>query len=225
MIKLLLLWLRKKFQESSAKTDVAQNTSDDAYCKLRETLDKQNLLLDWKMDLVDETFYNYRNVVISFGFVTMFAIVFPLTPLIYWGVTLSDITTTKSVLMTMAKRPNPIGAQDIGMWHNCLKFIAIVGVFTNVGIYIYTANHLYIYSSFNKIILFFVADFILLFIFILIDTFISEYGTRKLKELIKRQDYIIKRMNRFITDKDEEIDDYKKIVDKVRFKKSISIKM
>jgi len=223
-LKILLLCLKNKFKETKDDDVCADIDPEDKAALLRETLDKQNMLIDWKMDLIDSTFYNYRNLVISFGFVTLFAIVFPLTPIIYWVVTLADILTTKSLLINISKRPNPVGAQDIGEWHNCLRFIAVVGIFTNVAIFVYTSNNLYFLDRFLKIVTFFASSFLLMFIMLLIESCTRD-SSLKVDELIQRQTYLVEKMNRYIANRDEEINDYSKIVDKVRFRKSITIRV
>jgi len=166
-------------------------------------LDKQNILADWKMDLIESTFYNYQTLCISFGFVSLFAIAFPLTPLIYWLVTAADTMATKSLLLNVSKRPTPIGGQDIGQWHHFLKFTAIVSIFSNVGIFVYSTNSLYNISQYTKLVIYFVSCFGFLFIFLVIDCTL-DVGDTKVEELILRQDYLAKKMNKFVTNRDEE---------------------
>ncbi len=213
-------------EKASDSKEIQLLDSDDKYSKLRETLDKQNNLIDWKIDLVDLTFYNYRNLVISFGYVSLFAIVFPLTPFIYWIVTVADLYTSKSLLMNLAKRPNPVGAQDIGQWHACLRFIAISSIFCNSAIFCYTANDLFVLGTFLRIVVFFCSSFLLLFLFLLVDFSLSEdQGSLKVDELINRQTFLVQKMQKYILHRDEELNDFEKIVDHLRFKKSIKIKI
>ncbi len=226
MMKIVLLWFNKRKTANNSKPDEKDYDENDKLAKLRESLDNQNHLIDWKNGLIDSTFYNYTNLIISFGFVTLFAIAFPLTPLVYWIVTLVDVYTTKSTLLNISKRPNPVGAEDIGQWYNCLMFISITSIFTNVGVFIYTSNNLYIMSRFNKIIILFCLSFFFLFIFIMIDCTLSEDDNSiKVEELIKRQTYIVDKMNRFVTHRDEDIHDLEKIMDNNKYKASLAVKM
>nr|XP_021403090.1 anoctamin-6 isoform X3 [Lonchura striata domestica] len=85
-------------------------------------------------------FYEYLEMVIQFGFVTLFVASFPLAPLLALINNMLEIRLDAWKLTTQFRRLVPQKAQDIGAWQPILQGIAILAVVTNALIIAFTSD-------------------------------------------------------------------------------------
>ncbi|NXQ16830.1 ANO6 protein, partial [Peucedramus taeniatus] len=85
-------------------------------------------------------FYEYLEMVIQFGFVTLFVASFPLAPLLALINNMLEIRLDAWKLTTQFRRMVPQKAQDIGAWQPILQGIAILAVVTNALIIAFTSD-------------------------------------------------------------------------------------
>ncbi|NXO82485.1 ANO6 protein, partial [Sitta europaea] len=85
-------------------------------------------------------FYEYLEMVIQFGFVTLFVASFPLAPLLALVNNMLEIRLDAWKLTTQFRRMVPQKAQDIGAWQPILQGIAILAVVTNAMIIAFTSD-------------------------------------------------------------------------------------
>ncbi|XP_041113958.1 anoctamin-6-like [Polyodon spathula] len=85
-------------------------------------------------------FYEYLEMVIQFGFVTLFAASFPLAPLLALVNNLFEIRVDAWKITTQFRRVVPEKAQDIGSWQPILQGVAILAVVTNAMIIAFTSD-------------------------------------------------------------------------------------
>ncbi|NWZ40175.1 ANO6 protein, partial [Brachypodius atriceps] len=85
-------------------------------------------------------FYEYLEMVIQFGFVTLFVASFPLAPLLALLNNMLEIRLDAWKLTTQFRRMVPQKAQDIGAWQPILQGIAILAVVTNAMIIAFTSD-------------------------------------------------------------------------------------
>ncbi|RXN08173.1 anoctamin-6-like isoform X2 [Labeo rohita] len=85
-------------------------------------------------------FYEYLEMVIQFGFVTLFVASFPLAPLLALFNNLCEIRVDAWKITTQCRRVVPEKAQDIGAWQPILQGIAILAVATNAAIIAFTSD-------------------------------------------------------------------------------------
>ncbi|KAF6735236.1 Anoctamin-6 [Oryzias melastigma] len=85
-------------------------------------------------------FYEYLEMVIQFGFVTLFVASFPLAPVLALINNLFEIRVDAWKLTTQSRRIVPEKAQDIGAWQPILQGIAILAVATNAMIIAFTSD-------------------------------------------------------------------------------------
>ncbi|XP_069485940.1 anoctamin-6 isoform X2 [Ambystoma mexicanum] len=85
-------------------------------------------------------FYEYLEMVIQFGFVTLFVASFPLAPLLALVNNLVEIRVDAWKLTTQFRRVPPEKAQDIGAWQPIMQGIAILAVVTNAMIIAFTSD-------------------------------------------------------------------------------------
>lgn len=85
-------------------------------------------------------FYEYLEMVIQFGFVTLFVASFPLAPLLALVNNLFEIRVDAWKFTTQFRRIVPEKAQDIGAWQAILQGVTILAVVTNTAIIAFTSD-------------------------------------------------------------------------------------
>ncbi|TRZ01780.1 hypothetical protein DNTS_025603 [Danionella cerebrum] len=97
---------------------------------------------DYQLQPVGELglFYEYLEMVIQFGFVTLFVASFPLAPLLALFNNLFEIRVDGWKFTTQFRRIVPEKAQDIGAWQPILQGVAILAVVTNGAIIAFTSD-------------------------------------------------------------------------------------
>ncbi|CAF0799103.1 unnamed protein product [Brachionus calyciflorus] len=121
-----------------------------ANCLSRFTANKQtrrkNSMENWLKDyyLISWTnltlFDEYLEMVIQYGFITLFAVAFPLGPLFALLNNLLEIRIDAFKILTQYKRPLPKKAQDIGIWLPILNTVSKLAVITNGVIIAFTSE-------------------------------------------------------------------------------------
>ncbi|XP_078664179.1 anoctamin-4-like isoform X6 [Branchiostoma floridae x Branchiostoma belcheri] len=85
-------------------------------------------------------FPEYLEMVIQFGFVTLFVAAFPLAPFFALINNILEIRLDAYKFVTQYRRPMAARAQDIGVWYNILEVLAKVAVVSNAFVIGYTSN-------------------------------------------------------------------------------------
>ena len=89
-----------------------------------------------------ETFDDYLEMIITFGYVTLFASAFPLASLIsvvcIWFEARSDLFKLEKLM----KRPRVKKTFNIGSWIWVLEFMALMSVFTNIILFTYASDQI-----------------------------------------------------------------------------------
>ncbi|XP_012575926.1 PREDICTED: anoctamin-6 isoform X1 [Condylura cristata] len=85
-------------------------------------------------------FYEYLEMIIQFGFVTLFVASFPLAPLLALINNILEIRVDAWKMTTQYRRMVPEKAQDIGAWQPIMQGIAIMAVVTNAMIIAFTSD-------------------------------------------------------------------------------------
>eukprot|EP00004_Rigifila_ramosa_P007079 TRINITY_DN179_c0_g1_i1.p1 TRINITY_DN179_c0_g1~~TRINITY_DN179_c0_g1_i1.p1 ORF type:complete len:754 (+),score=213.52 TRINITY_DN179_c0_g1_i1:323-2263(+) len=95
-----------------------------------------------KMSVYESTFDDYNEMVIQFGYVTLFAAAFPLASLVAFVNNVIEIRTDAIKLLTDTKRPVYKRAEDIGTWFGILEVMGTISVMTNCLVLIRTSDQL-----------------------------------------------------------------------------------
>ncbi|XP_076338167.1 anoctamin 1 isoform X2 [Tachypleus tridentatus] len=125
-----LLWfskmwhLHKKEKHKSGKCIIAQWESDYS-------------LLEWGSNGL---FFEYLEMVLQFGFVTIFVVAFPLAPLFALLNNLFEIRLDARKFITSFRRPVPMRVKSIGIWYRILDSIGKLSVITNGVIIAFTSS-------------------------------------------------------------------------------------
>ncbi|KAM8893597.1 anoctamin-5b isoform 5-T6 [Spinachia spinachia] len=85
-------------------------------------------------------FYEYLEMVVQFGFITLFVASFPLAPLLALFNNILEIRVDAWKFTTQFKRPVASKARNIGAWQEILNAVAILSVVTNAFIMAFTSD-------------------------------------------------------------------------------------
>ncbi|GLE06180.1 hypothetical protein PINS_up015391 [Pythium insidiosum] len=93
------------------------------------------------LDAYDQkgTFDDYNEMIIQFGYVTLFVVSFPLAPALALLNNYFEIRIDAHKLVHATRRPDPRGAQDIGTWGTIIEVMSTVSVITNVALVCFTS--------------------------------------------------------------------------------------
>ncbi|XP_023649648.2 anoctamin-5 isoform X2 [Paramormyrops kingsleyae] len=85
-------------------------------------------------------FYEYLEMVIQFGFVTLFVASFPLAPLLALLNNIVEVRVDAWKFTTQLRRPMAAKAHSIGAWEEILNVVAVLSVVTNAFIMAFTSD-------------------------------------------------------------------------------------
>nr|KAF6463835.1 anoctamin 1 [Rousettus aegyptiacus] len=95
----------------------------------------------------------YMEMIIQFGFVTLFVASFPLAPLFALLNNIIEIRLDAKKFVTELRRPVAVRAKDIGIWYNILRGVGKLAVIINAFVISFTSDfiprlvYLYTYSA------------------------------------------------------------------------------
>ncbi|XP_058829610.1 anoctamin-4 isoform X2 [Topomyia yanbarensis] len=123
------------------------------------TKDETHLHMAWEQDyhLQDPgklaLFDEYLEMIVQYGFVTLFVAAFPLAPLFALLNNIAEIRLDAYKMVTQSRRPLAERVEDIGAWYGILKIITYTAVVSNAFVIAYTSDFIprmvykYVYSS------------------------------------------------------------------------------
>ncbi|XP_066439530.1 anoctamin-1 isoform X1 [Eleutherodactylus coqui] len=113
---------------------------------------KQRYELDYDLEPFAGLTPEYMEMIIQFGFVTLFVASFPLAPLFALLNNIIEIRLDAKKFITELRRPVAVRAKDIGIWYNILRGIGKLAVIINAFVISFTSDfiprlvYLYMYS-------------------------------------------------------------------------------
>ncbi|CRL03590.1 CLUMA_CG016250, isoform A, partial [Clunio marinus] len=129
----------------------------------KETKDQSHRHTSWEQDyhLQDPgrlaLFDEYLEMIIQYGFVTLFVAAFPLAPLFALLNNIAEVRLDAYKMVSQARRPLAERVEDIGAWFGILKIITYVAVVSNAFVIAYTSDFIprmvykYVYSQRNDL--------------------------------------------------------------------------
>jgi len=112
------------------------------------------------------TFHTYKEIIIGFGWLTIFAFAFPFGPAITLLTTYVQVRAELDGMTKFNKRNCPSASLDIGIWMDILQGAAYTGVVVNAFTALFTSKQLKKlgdYEWYTIILAVFVVEHILLF--------------------------------------------------------------
>uniref|UniRef100_A0A8C2U6K1 Anoctamin n=1 Tax=Coturnix japonica TaxID=93934 RepID=A0A8C2U6K1_COTJA len=114
---------------------------------------KQRYEVDYNLEPFSGLTPEYMEMIIQFGFVTLFVASFPLAPLFALLNNIIEIRLDAKKFVTELRRPVAVRAKDIGIWYNILRGIGKLAVIINAFVISFTSDfiprlvYLYMYSE------------------------------------------------------------------------------
>eukprot|EP01111_Echinosteliopsis_oligospora_P009071 TRINITY_DN2593_c0_g1_i1.p1 TRINITY_DN2593_c0_g1~~TRINITY_DN2593_c0_g1_i1.p1 ORF type:complete len:778 (-),score=195.83 TRINITY_DN2593_c0_g1_i1:55-2388(-) len=93
---------------------------------------------EYELNEWEGTLDEYGEMVIQYGYITLFAASFPLAPVLAFVNNLIEMRTDTFKFLTSYNKPFYRGASDIGGWYTILTFMSVVAVITNALLLMYT---------------------------------------------------------------------------------------
>ena len=121
-----------KTRKSSKKADISKKTDStkDAYSsRMQEDLNKDEY----------EQFDDYIEMIIQFGYITLFASAYPLAPLVAMAANFIEMRLDAFKLTYVCMRPRSVPTGDIGHWRALTKIILTISAFTNCCIFCFSS--------------------------------------------------------------------------------------
>ncbi|EGD81552.1 hypothetical protein PTSG_02268 [Salpingoeca rosetta] len=96
-------------------------------------------------------FREYLEMILQFGFTTLFVASFPLAPIFALLNNIVEIRLDAKKHMHVLQRPFGFGAENIGIWQHVLSWVSIVAVITNAFVIAITSSFIprYVYTRLN----------------------------------------------------------------------------
>jgi anoctamin-10 len=79
-----------------------------------------------------DSFDDYLEIVLEFGYLVLFAECFPLAPLMILITNTIELRSDIFKISTVFRRPSYIRKRNIGIWQLILKILSVISVFTNL---------------------------------------------------------------------------------------------
>ena len=125
-----------------------------------------------------DTFADYAEMIVQFGYVTFFSMAFPLAPVCALVNNIIEIRTDAYKLTYNTQRPVARKASGIGVWFPILQIMSIFALMTNLAIIAFTTGQVQYYfpdwSNTEKMFAVFVFEHIILIIMFLIYVFVPK---------------------------------------------------
>ena len=156
-----------------------------------QVLRKSRLMQQYFLDRYVDTFDDFAELIIQFGYVTLFAVAFPLSPLFalvnnYFIERWLDRTK----LLHWRSRPNLRGAQDMGTWMSIIEVMGFLTVTTNAGICVFTSGAFDAdYSASGRVFLFLFIEHLIIVLRVSIEYFAPDQSP-DIATQVKRQENV-----------------------------------
>ena len=111
--------------------------------QIDKTIEQEWLLEPYQITLeIDGVLEEYLEIVLLFGFLSMFGQVFPAGFFIALIILRNEILIDKYKLLNQTRRPIPIAVSNIGSWTNIIGIVAYTSIIVNVRILVYSSQSL-----------------------------------------------------------------------------------
>ncbi|CAH0492872.1 unnamed protein product [Peronospora farinosa] len=138
----------------------------------------------------NEAFEDYNEMVIQYGFINLFVVAFPLTPLLALANNMLEVHVDAVKLCFVHRRPFPHPAKDIGVWFHILRFMTYIALGTNSALILWTSNLFEDQSGTVRAFTFVVACQVCLVLAVLVERLVPD-TPHEIKLLIERSEHIV----------------------------------
>jgi hypothetical protein len=96
---------------------------------------------EYALDKYDSPFGDFDEIVIQYGYATLFVVALPITPLLYLINNIVEMYLDSYKLCKLSRRPEPRGAANIGTWQSMLNLQGYIAVVSNCALITLVANN------------------------------------------------------------------------------------
>lgn len=130
-----------KFYLSKGKLNKIEHDNTNKFKEIDEEIEKQAMLADYQEELeIDGTMSDYMELVLQFGFLSLFSVAFPLGFSMALITNVMEIYVDRKKILEFNRRPFPQVAPSIGPWLLIIELICYIGLFTTAGIMSYSVD-------------------------------------------------------------------------------------
>jgi len=178
------------------------NTAVGADGKL---LDKSQPELEYELEPYEGTFADFDEMVIQFGYVTLFVVAFPLTPLLALLSNVLENRVDGTKLCKLVRRPEPRGAANMGTWFDILSLVSFIAVITNVAIICFETP---LFNSWfpaeeTRVFVFLLAEHAIMLLKFAVSYFVPDEPAEVATHL-QRQEYLVSVLLQGVEEEDDE---------------------
>lgn len=144
LTKLYRQWFARRQQtrhenevEDRAEPDTAPQPGAPDTCTADNKYVEQS-----KLAAYESTMEDYAELVIQFGYLTLFGIAFPLASVVNLINNVIEVRSDAYKILVLSQRTNAEDAADIGAWYAILQVVNGLSVVTNVGLLVFTNDTL-----------------------------------------------------------------------------------
>ncbi|XP_070763974.1 anoctamin-1 [Enoplosus armatus] len=138
VFEVLIPKLKKMYrtiQEEKGKKRAAENEENEEEKRPKQQFDK-----DFTLEPFEGVTPEYMEMIIQYGFVSLFVASFPLAPAFALLNNVIEIRLDAAKFVTEIRRPDAVRCKDIGIWYNILCGISKFSVITNAFVISFTSE-------------------------------------------------------------------------------------
>jgi anoctamin-10 len=127
-LEVIIPWVVTKIKgDQAAKAHAAEN---------EDGKELQRSEAEFQMDKVpyDNTIDDMSELIIQFGYVALFALALPITPLLALLNNVVEMKVDAVNLVNQSQRPHPNGSSGLGAWNPILQFFSFICIGTNIAL-------------------------------------------------------------------------------------------
>jgi len=156
--------------------------------------EKQKSTLEEEYELQPyTTFADFDEMSIQWGYVILFVVAFPLSPLCALLNNYIEIRLDAEKILAVSQRPRPLGAVGIGTWFDILTIVSFCGVVTNTIIVIFDTSLIDRWADGNgyvKCWIFIIVEHLIIILKVGIGYLVPDVPV-DVRQHLARQDYIV----------------------------------
>ncbi|XP_070139014.1 anoctamin-6 isoform X2 [Drosophila bipectinata] len=136
IVEMLIPYLMRTFKELTYRHGWYKNNKDQRLVPYNQFTEDYNLLPAENNSLYAE----YLEMVVQFGFITLFSLAFPLAPLLALLNNVIEVRLDAIKMLRFVRRPVGMRARDIGVWHSIMTVVTRIAVASSAMIIAFSSN-------------------------------------------------------------------------------------
>ncbi|KAH8276085.1 hypothetical protein KR018_002378 [Drosophila ironensis] len=136
IVEMLIPYLMRTIKELSYRHGWYKSHKDQRLVPYNQFTEDYNLLPAENNSLYVE----YLEMVVQFGFITLFSLAFPLAPLLALLNNVIEVRLDAIKMLRFLRRPVGMRARDIGVWHNIMTVVTRIAVASSAMIIAFSTN-------------------------------------------------------------------------------------